>query len=114
MADPVWVLVMFDLPVVTKDQRREAGRYRNMLYDLGFAQIQLSVYTKYVVNASGVRTLLAPIKYGVPAGGAVRMLRLTDEQWAATYRFWGPQEVAVEDRPRQLVLFGTDGDGNFA
>lgn len=41
--DPMWCLVMFDLPVETKKQRREATRFRNDLLDWGFCMVQLSV-----------------------------------------------------------------------
>ena len=83
MADPVWVLVMFDLPVATKEQRKGATRYRKLLLDDGFSMVQFSIYSKYLVNASGLRAILPWVKFNVPPGGAVRILRLTDEQWAA-------------------------------
>ena len=34
--DPVWCVVMFDLPVATKKQRKEATRFRHLLLDEGF------------------------------------------------------------------------------
>ncbi len=105
MADPVWLLVMFDLPVKTKDQRRLASNYRNMLLDFGFSQIQYSIYYKYFVNATGVRRVLTPLKICVPERGEVRALRVTDEQWASTFRWYGPLDAAVEAKPSQLVLF---------
>jgi len=112
MADPVWVLVMFDLPVKTKEERREATRYRKMLLDLGFSQVQFSIYSKYLVNATGVRSLIPWIKGGVPPSGEVRMLRLTDEQWAGTYRYYGTKQVPVEGIPEQLgLIFDSTEDG---
>jgi CRISPR-associated protein Cas2 len=105
MADPVWLMVMFDLPVRTKEQRRGANRYRNMLYDQGFSQIQFSVYAKYLINASGVRGLLPHLRQAIPVDGEVRVLRLTDEQWSSTYRYFGDREVSPEERPSQLELF---------
>jgi len=110
VADPVWLLLMFDLPVKSKEQRRLATTYRKMLLDLGFNQVQLSVYAKYLVNASGARSILPWVKTNVPARGEVRMLRLTDEQWAATYRFYGPAQVDVEGKPEQLGLFSDADD----
>ena len=50
MADPVWLMVMFDLPVKTKNERKLANRYRHVLLDLGFDRMQLSVYAKYYLN----------------------------------------------------------------
>jgi len=108
MADPMWLLVMFDLPVVSKEQRGAANAYRNLLYDRGFSQVQFSVYAKYLVNATGVRALLPELRFSIPAEGEVRILRLTDEQWAGMYRFFGPAEVPVEDRPTQLVIFSDE------
>lgn len=98
-------MVMFDLPVVTKVQRRDATRYRQGLLDLGFSQVQLSVYVKYLVNATGVRSLLPQLRAGIPDNGEVRILRLTDEQWSKTYRYYGQTTVANEPRPTQLALF---------
>ena len=104
MADPVWVMVMFDLPVVTKNQRKMATRYRKSLLDLGFSMVQLSVYAKYVVNATGLRSMLPAIRGEIPPDGEVRVLRLTDEQWAATYRYYGQSEITTEAKPQQLGL----------
>ena len=43
----MWVVTLFDLPVVTKDQRHEATRFRKALLQRGFQMAQLSVYFKY-------------------------------------------------------------------
>ena len=96
---------MFDLPVMTKAQRRGANKYRLMLYEAGFAQVQFSVYAKYLVNATGVRGLLPTLRAEIPDDGEVRVLRLTDEQWAGTYRSFGRVQVASEAIPTQLDLF---------
>ena len=101
-------MVMFDLPVKTKTQRREATRYRLMLLDLGFSQVQLSVYCKYLVNATGLRRLVPLLRKEIPANGHVRVLRLTDEQWATTLRFRGPEQIANSNAPKQLVMFEDD------
>ena len=105
MAEPVWIMVMFDLPVQTKEQRRSATAYRNLLRDLGFTNVQLSVYAKYLLNASGVRHLITPLKNHIPPKGEVRAIRLTDEQWASTYRWYGQSEVPMDSTPTQLMLF---------
>lgn len=39
-----WILAMFDLPVVTKKERKVATKFRNDLLDEGFLMIQFSVY----------------------------------------------------------------------
>jgi len=113
MADPMWLLVMFDLPVKTKRQRKLATDYRKQLLGAGFSAIQLSVYAKYVVNASGLRGVISPLKSLVPTGGEVRLLRLTDTQWGEMYRWYGPHELEPERRPSQLMLFGLDDEDDM-
>lgn len=110
MADPVWVLVMFDLPVKTKTQRKLATDYRKLLLESGFTAIQLSVYAKYMVNSSGLRTLISPLKSSVPAQGEVRVIRLTDTQWSQMYRWFGAATLEPEAMSEQLLLFGLDDD----
>lgn len=105
MADPVWLLVMFDLPVQTKEQRRLATAYRKKLLNQGFDMVQLSVYAKYVINQTGVRSILSEVKRTVPKNGAARMLQLTDEQWSSQFRFFGPVEEKPEAKPQVLELF---------
>ena len=40
------VMVMFDLPVITTEQRREYTRFRKYLLKNGFVMMQESIYTK--------------------------------------------------------------------
>jgi CRISPR-associated protein Cas2 len=105
MADPVWLLVMFDLPVLTKEQRRSASRYRLMLLDHGFSMVQLSVYTKYLINATAAIPLLGFLKTSVPPAGYVRILQLTDKQWAGGWHLFGAEYVPPEPPPEELLLF---------
>lgn len=105
MADPMWLLVMFDLPVKTKRQRHDANQYRHILLDQGFDMVQLSVYCKYYLSSNSVRKDITILKSNVPAGGSVRVMKVTDQQWASTLRFAGPKEVEVEAPPEQLMIF---------
>ena len=46
------VLVLFDLPVLTGDQRREYARFRKFLLKSGFLMLQESVYCKLALNTT--------------------------------------------------------------
>jgi len=107
MADPVWLLVMFDLPVASKFQRRAATAYRKLLLNQGFDMVQLSVYSKYLINATGVRPVLTRLKTGIPPNGAVRMIQLSDDQWAAQHRFFGLEVQQAELKLDVLEIFET-------
>lgn len=103
--DPMWALVMFDLPVDTKQHRREATRYRNYLLGLGFTRIQLSVYGRYLINADGVTWLGERIGVTIPDGGFVRLIAITDNQWVTSLSFEGKSLVEHENAPDQLTFF---------
>lgn len=105
MADPVWLMVMFDLPVKTKDQRRQATDYRNMLFDKGFTRVQYSVYSKYLINGTAAIPLIGHLKATVPPAGYVRIIQLTDKQWAGGWHLFGSEFVAQEEPPDDLLLF---------
>ena len=58
------VLVLFDLPVLTGDQRREYARFRKFLLKSGFLMLQEFVYCKLALNTTavtGVQTCALPI-----------------------------------------------------
>ena len=70
----MWCLVMFDLPVETKKQRREAARFRHDLLDWGFIMVQFSVYAKYWPTGGQDHAVLRAIKTHLPEGGQVRVI----------------------------------------
>lgn len=104
-SEPVWCVVMFDLPVKTKPEMRAANRFRNQLLDLGFCRAQLSVYVQYFPLASRVAATVSQIKTELPHGGDIRILSVTDHQWSKVIRFSKQDEVPPEEKPSQLVIF---------
>jgi CRISPR-associated protein Cas2 len=105
VADPVWLLVMFDLPVVTAEQRRAATGYRNILLDRGFNRVQLSVYSRYMINATAAIPVIDGLKGSVPDDGYVRILQLSDQQWSHGWRLFGQHYEEPEEAPDQILLF---------
>ena len=76
-----WILVMFDLPVLTKAQRRTATDFRNALLEDGFFMVQFSVYTRSCPDVDRMEKHAGRLKKLMPAAGNVRLLFLTDAQW---------------------------------
>lgn len=107
MADPVWLLVMFDLPVQTKAQQRAANLFRNLLLDLGCSRVQFSVYARYFPNASQSHRVLKSIEENITPGGAVRVMRFSDAVWSSMKRYEseGKGSKKPEDPDDQLLLF---------
>jgi CRISPR-associated protein Cas2 len=103
--DTVWCVVMFDLPVQTKTQRKEATRFRSLLIDSGYSMIQFSVYGKYSPTLQSNKTIERFIRANLPAKGEVRLFHLTDNQWASATRFVSRKRESQEPAPEQLTLF---------
>ena len=55
------VLVLFDLPVLTGDQRREYARFRKFLLKSGFLMLQESVYCKLALSTTAVNGIVDQI-----------------------------------------------------
>lgn len=111
--DAVWCLLMFDLPVSKVEQRREATRFRNFLLDEGFCMLQFSVYTQYLPFSSRIHTLVRRIKLALPTGGMVRIVNVTDSQWAKTISFCNGKIEKIEKEPEELLLFGVNEKSVF-
>ncbi len=63
----MWMMVLFDLPVITKRQRKRATKFRNDLLDLGFEMAQYSVYLKFCGSRSAADALSNRVERRVPA-----------------------------------------------
>ncbi|MDA8196702.1 MAG: CRISPR-associated endonuclease Cas2 [Actinomycetota bacterium] len=103
--DPMWVLVMFDLPTLTVIERKEASHYREYLKHIGFDMVQLSVYSRYLPNSGYLATLYKKIEVAIPDDGDVRALAVTDIEWSRTMHFQGKKRVKIDEAPEQLLIF---------
>lgn len=101
----VWLLTMFDLPATTKTERRRYTRFRNLLLDNGFTQLQYSVYARFCASEEIAHTYKGRIATGLPADGYVRVLSVTDRQFGKMQSFYGKKRQQNELAPDQLTLF---------
>ncbi|ERH30759.1 CRISPR-associated endonuclease Cas2 [Alloscardovia omnicolens] len=101
----MWCLVMFDLPVQTKQQRHAAVVFRDLLLDMGYCMIQFSVYARYTPTAEGNRSTVRTIKDNLPPQGKIRVLHITDKQWSKSLRYVNLEEENDGETPKTLMLF---------
>lgn len=76
-----WLLVMFDLPTDTKEERRLATKFRTNLLDEGYLMLQYSVYARCAVTLDKKEGLLNTLKKINPGTGHIQCLFITDAQW---------------------------------
>lgn len=75
-------MVIFDLPVVTKKERKLATRFRKALLDDGFEMLQYSVYTRLCPNRDNANTHLYRMQQQAPKTGSIRMIMITENQYS--------------------------------
>ncbi len=101
------MLVFFDLPVKTKQQRLDASRFRNFLLADGYYMVQLSVYARICGGTDSVEVHRRRLQSALPPHGAIRLLVITERQYENIDILLGmppPQEEKAEPM-EQLMLF---------
>lgn len=99
----MWMYVMFDLPVGTKKERKQASKFRLHLLDLGFEMVQFSVYARFCSGKEKVETLARQIARQLPLGGKVDILSVTDRQYENIISFESRAQKPAK-KAVQLVL----------
>jgi CRISPR-associated protein Cas2 len=100
----MWMLVMFDLPVVTKQERRQYTKFRHFLLDEGFEMSQFSVYMRLCRGKEQVEARTRRIERNLPSAGKVHILSITDKQFENIVTFHRRRRGAPKN-PDQLALF---------
>ena len=76
------LIVFFDLPVQTKKQQRIYTMFRKFLISKGYLMLQYSVYSKILNNRDSAIKHIEVIKKSCPLEGHIRLLLLTEKQYA--------------------------------
>lgn len=90
------ILVMFDLPTLTSQDRREYLQFRKYLISAGFLMLQESVYSKLVLNTTSAQLVMEHVRKHKPPSGSLFMLTVTEKQFAR-------MEIVVGDKVSEIV-----------
>jgi CRISPR-associated protein Cas2 len=77
-----WLFVCFDLPVIEKEDLRQANRFRKDLLRLGYCMLQNSMYVRSCVTYEKTEQFIKQIRLLAPTTGSVHVFYLTDVQWS--------------------------------
>jgi CRISPR-associated protein Cas2 len=100
-----WVLVFFDLPVGSPDERKAANNFRKDLIHDGYMMVQFSVYARPCGTAERVETQVRRLKAKIPKQGEVRGLMISDAQWGRMIIMRSQQYAEAEKMPAQMQFF---------
>lgn len=102
--ETMWLLTMFDLPNVTKEEKKRHARFRKDLEKLGFDRLQFSVYAYFCPSEEVAEVIRKNIREALPPSGNVRIVSITDKQFGKMHVFEGKKRVDAEEPPEQIVL----------
>ena len=100
----MWVMVLFDLPVITEKERKTATKFRNFLLDNSFEMVQFSVYLRPCPSEEHVERLVKLIELNMPEEGKVDILSFTDKQYENIVTLRGNSKIK-RNNPDQYILF---------
>lgn len=101
----MWIIVFFDLPTNTPQEKASATRFRNNLLKDGFNMLQYSVYIRHCVSHESRDVHEERIKSFLPNDGHVSILTITDKQYSNIINIWGLTAVSLKPAPAQLEFF---------
>ena len=101
----MWLIVMFDLPVTLKKDRKAAAQFRKELEKDGFVKHQFSVYMRYCGSLESAQVHIKRVRSFLPPSGHVSILSITDKQYSNITNFWGEVEKKARKIPLQLEFF---------
>lgn len=98
-------MALFDLPVLTRAERKRATKFRAFLLDEGFTMMQFSCYLRFTAGKEQAETLTRRIGAAVPNPGKVEVIWFTDKQYQNIRSFRGRASSPRPAYPDQLMLF---------
>lgn len=98
------IMVLFDLPTKTVENRKEYLKFRKFLLNEGFIMMQESVYTKLVLNGSSAKLVRDKVKKNAPVDGLVEMLTITEKQFGGIEYIVGRKSDFVLDTDERLIV----------
>ena len=98
------VVVFFDLPTETAEERRDYRRFRAALLKNGFFMMQESVYSKIILNNTAANVIKETVRKLKTGKGLIQMLTLTERQFENMEFVLGKKQSTVVDTAERLVV----------
>ncbi len=99
------VVVMFDLPTLTAEDRKTYRDFRKAIIKNGFFMMQESIYCKMVLNESAKNNTISALKRIKPSKGLVQVLSVTEKQFQKMEFLVGTSTSEIIDSDERLVIF---------
>ena len=104
------MLLMFDMPTDTAEERKAYRKFRKFLLSEGFIMHQFSVYSKLLLNSSANKAMVDRLQENNPKKGSITLLTVTEKQFARMIYLHGERNTSVANSDNRLVFLGENYD----
>ena len=98
------LILLFDLPMVTAQDRRAYTRFHKELIRLGFYMFQYSVYVKLAINRTVSQQIKNKVRNLKPERGFISILEVTEKQFNAMEFIIGGRLTNVINSIERIVI----------
>ncbi len=98
------MMVFFDLPTLTLEDKRNYRNFRKVLIKNGFIMLQESVYCKMMTSPSVEKSMKNLIHTNKPPKGLVQTLTITEKQFVKMDYVVGENTSDVIDSEERLII----------
>lgn len=98
------LLVFFDLPTETNEDKRNYRKFHKTLIKNGFMMLQESVYCRMLITPSAERAVMNVIRKNKPPAGSVQMLSVTEKQFSKMEYLVGEFHSEIISSDERLVI----------
>lgn len=100
------MMVLFDLPTVTKTEKRAYTLFRRFLLNDGYDMIQFSIYGRILNGSDAEEKHMKRLVANLPSDGSIRVLTVTEKQYAGMKLLVGlPLFQEKKVNANQIALF---------
>ena len=99
------MIIMFDLPSITKKELKIYRKWHKFLLRNGFIMMTESVYSRLLLNKSIAASARSLVKQNLPPQGNVQLLEITERQFSSIeYCLGEPQSKIVDSVDRYIEI----------
>jgi CRISPR-associated protein Cas2 len=102
------IVLMFDLPTITPEDKRAYRTFRKFLLSEGFIMHQYSVYSKILLNSTACNALVQRLEKANPKRGNITLLTVTEKQFARMVYLHGEKNMSIANTDSRVVFLGND------
>lgn len=98
------MIVFFDLPTLTNEDKRNYRKFRKVLIKNGFIMLQESVYCKMMISPSMEKSMKNMVHNNKPPKGLIQTITITEKQFVKMDYIVGEYTSDIIDSEERLII----------